>query len=120
MKTLELNWAIDKGDLGHRLERMREFLGKGYKVEVVLVKKRGKSKPASQEQMEGLVKGVRGAIEEGGWKEHKPMEGKIGGQVLIFAQGKVVKGKEGEGKDEEVEEGDIEEGEDGEKEEVGN
>ncbi|TVY52152.1 hypothetical protein LSUE1_G009697, partial [Lachnellula suecica] len=40
VKGLEMNWAIDKGDLGHRLGRLREWLGKGWKVEVVLAKKR--------------------------------------------------------------------------------
>ncbi|CAG8972046.1 hypothetical protein HYALB_00004910 [Hymenoscyphus albidus] len=105
-KTLELNWAIGRNDLAHRLEKMREFLRKGFKVEMVLVKKKAKGKPPiSMGVMEGLVRRIREVFGEGGWREHKEMEGSVGGQVTLFVQGRLEKGEKGEkgvGKEKEV------------------
>jgi translation initiation factor IF-3 len=88
VKTLELNWAIDPHDLGHRLRRMQEFLEKGYRVDVLLVGKRKKRKASPEEAAETLrrireeAEGVEGA------KEWKAMEGKVGGQVTVYLEGK--------------------------------
>lgn len=90
VKTIELNWAIEQGDLSHRMDRLREFLGKGYKVEVLLAKKR-KGRVATPEEGQALVSKIKEVITEGGWKEQKAQEGELGKQVTIFAEGKVVK-----------------------------
>ena len=91
-KTLELNWAIERGDEAHRVETLRKFLGKGFKVDVVLAKKR-KGKVVTEDVAGELVKRIRAVVkEEGkGWKEYKPMEGKVGGTVTIFCEGKLEK-----------------------------
>lgn len=83
-KTLELNWAIDKGDLGHRLDKMKQFLGKGHKVEIVLAGKR-KGKQATPEEAQALIQSILAAVEEvAGAREIKPMEGKLLGTTKIF------------------------------------
>jgi translation initiation factor IF-3 len=94
-KTLEINWAIEKGDEGHRMDTLRKFLAKGYKVDIVLAKKR-KGKVVTEDVARELVKRIQAVIkEEGrGWKEGKPMEGKVGGTVTIFAEGKAEKSGE--------------------------
>ncbi|KAH6680228.1 hypothetical protein B0J14DRAFT_578119 [Halenospora varia] len=89
-KTIELNWAIEQGDLAHRMDRLREFLGKGFKVEILLAKKR-KGRVATPEEGTALVNKIKEIITEGGWKESKAQEGELGKQVTIFAEGKVVK-----------------------------
>lgn len=88
-KTIELSWGIDGNDLGHRLAKMKEFLGKGNKVEMVLAKKR-KGKVATPEQAYALVARIKEAIEEvNGAKESKPMYGKLLETATIYADGTV-------------------------------
>ena len=88
VKTLELNWAIDGNDLGHRLERVAEFLGEGRRVEIVLAaKKRGRK--ASTAECEGVLKRIEGVAEEvRGASVLKALEGKVGGFGTMVLQGK--------------------------------
>lgn len=94
VKTLELNWAIDPHDLEHRLKRMRDFLAKGFRVDVVLIGKRKKRKASPEEAAETLrrVKDAMGEVE--GAREWKPMEGKVGLQVAVYMEGKAQKVEE--------------------------
>lgn len=94
VKTLELNWAIDPHDLGHRLKRMQEFLEKGYRVDVVLIGKRKKRKATPEEAAETLRRIREGAEEVEGAKEWKAMEGKVGGLVTVYLEGKAKKVEE--------------------------
>ncbi|KYG45160.1 hypothetical protein M433DRAFT_34797, partial [Acidomyces richmondensis BFW] len=88
-KTIELNWAIDPNDLGHRLERLAEFLGDGRRVEVVLAAKK-KGRKATMGECEALVKRVMETMERvKGAKELKPLEGQLGGFATWVLQGKV-------------------------------
>ena len=88
VKTLELNWAMDGNDLGHRLSKVEEFLRDGRRVEVILAsKKRGRK--ASVEECNEVLKRIRevvGGVE--GAKEAKGMEGKVGGFATLFFQGR--------------------------------
>lgn len=89
LKTIELNWAIDKNDLSHRLDKMKQFLSKGWRIDVVMAAKR-KGRKATIEEAEELLKMIRRSIAEiQGAREWKAMEGKAGAQATIFAQGKV-------------------------------
>lgn len=89
IKMIELNWAIDGNDLGHRTNKMKEFLAKGYRVEVVFAAKR-KGRKASPEECTNVLERVRGATQEvEGTKEWKPMNGKMGGQVTLYFEGKL-------------------------------
>ncbi|KAK2629207.1 hypothetical protein QTJ16_000027 [Diplocarpon rosae] len=93
-KTMELNWAIEKGDLAHRMGKLRMWLEKGWRVEVVLAgKKRGKK--ATEDEAKGLLAVIRSLLGGVGGKENKPMEGKLSrgegmgvGTVTLYLEGK--------------------------------
>lgn len=87
-KTIELNWAIGGNDLAHRMQRVKDFLEKGHRVEVVMAVKR-KGKKATEEEARELTEKVRKAIGEcEGARENRPMEGKLLGSATIYAEGK--------------------------------
>lgn len=87
VKTLELNWAIDRNDLGHRLDRVTEFLNEGRRVEIVLaVKKRGRV--ATADECQDVLKRIRDTVEGvKGAKVAKELEGKIGAMATMFLEG---------------------------------
>ena len=76
-KQLELNWAIDKHDLQHRLKRLGEFLQQGRRVEIVLARKRS-SRQATPQEAEDLIEKLQDKCKEAGGKEWREMEGRIG------------------------------------------
>ena len=91
VKTLELNWAIDGNDLGHRLERMREFLEDGRKVEVLLAAKK-KGRKATATECEGVLRRIRGVVDEvDGAKEDKAMTGSLGAFTTLAFVGRPIK-----------------------------
>jgi len=86
-KTIELNWAIEQGDLSHRLKKLQDFLGKGAKVEVLIAPKR-RGKIAAQEDAADVVKQVKAAaLEVPGAKELKGTNGIIGKEYTISFEG---------------------------------
>ena len=96
-KNLELNWAIAGGDLKHRLEKMKQFLGEGRKVEVLLgPKKRGKK--ASVEEAGGVLKAVREAVGECRGAHEVKREGEVGAVMTLVFEGKKVEKEEKEQK----------------------
>lgn len=87
-KNLELNWAIAGGDLKHRLEKMKEFLREGRKVELLLGPKR-RGRVASVEECRKVMAAVREAVGEcKGAGEAKEPEGKIGGVMTLVFEGR--------------------------------
>ncbi|RDL39430.1 uncharacterized protein BP5553_03770 [Venustampulla echinocandica] len=90
VKNIELNWAIESNDLGHRMDRLKEFLGKGYKVDLLLQKKR-KGRPTTMEEAQELVNTVKQTVEDAGGREYKEMTGDLLRQVMLFTVGKVQK-----------------------------
>lgn len=95
VKKMEINWAIDPNDLGHRLNKLREFLGKGYRVEVLLAGKRKGRRARFEEATEVLEKiralGISDECKALGWTEMKPPLGLLGGIMTIFLEGKLQK-----------------------------
>jgi len=87
VKTLELNWAIDGNDLGHRLEKVGGFLGEGRKVEIVLAAKK-QGRKATRAECEGVLGRIREAVAEVQGAKEVSMEGKVGGFVTMMLQGK--------------------------------
>jgi translation initiation factor IF-3 len=111
-KTIELNWAIGDNDLGHRLKKMKDFLGKGFKVEIILARKK-KGKQATTEECEALLKRIQAARKEvEGCREMKPMEGKVPtpekptGEVKLYFEGPKQKKARKDGKEQEDEDAD--------------
>ena len=92
-KQLEINWTINDNDLGHRLGKLREFLEKGLKVEMMFgVKRKGwrQRRQASEEDTRTLVDKIKKTMEAvEGAREWKPMSGKLGGQAVLHFEGKV-------------------------------
>lgn len=89
VKTIELNWAIDPHDLQHRLQRVKDFLSKGWRVDVVMAGKR-KGRKATPEEAKLLVERVREAVKEvEGSKEWRDMEGSLGATATIYLVGKL-------------------------------
>jgi translation initiation factor IF-3 len=89
-KTIELNYAIDAHDLQHRLQKLREFLEKGYRVEVVLARKR-RTRLTTIEERQKVLESVRAVLGEvkGGieWKKEDGVLEK--GSKRLFFQGKL-------------------------------
>ena len=87
-KTLELNWAVDQNDLGHRLDKMSEFLAEGRKVEIILASKK-KGRKATPAECQDVLKRIRETVDGvSGAKEAKSMEGKLGGFATMFFLGR--------------------------------
>ncbi|KXJ92925.1 hypothetical protein Micbo1qcDRAFT_160793 [Microdochium bolleyi] len=86
-KELEFNWAIAKGDMDTKLNRMAEFLRKGMRVEIMLAKKRG-SRVASMKEAEQLVQHIRDAVADVPHaKEVKKMDGLLGKVARLAFEG---------------------------------
>ncbi|KAK0720456.1 hypothetical protein B0H67DRAFT_576154 [Lasiosphaeris hirsuta] len=89
VKEIELNWAIAPNDLNTRLKQLKGFLNKGFRVQVLLLKKakRGK-RTASDEEAKALLATVKEFIEQvPETKEVKPIEGFVGKQIKLTLQG---------------------------------
>ena len=90
-KQLELGWAIDTNDLGHRMNKMKEFLEQGRRVEIIIATKK-KGRKVARDEASLLVKRIRERIAQvDGAKEWKDMQGVPGGMVTIFVEGKAKK-----------------------------
>lgn len=90
-KELEFNWALAPHDVEHKLRTLKKFLAKGYKVQLLMLKKAGKKGArATQKEAEALLDKVVEAIAEvPGSKEWKGREGPLLGSMRIFIQGKL-------------------------------
>lgn len=88
-KNLELNWAIGGGDLKHRLNKLKEFLGEGRRVEVLLgPKKRGRK--ATPDEANAVYKAVLEAVDECKGAKEVKREGTIGAVVTVIFEGQKV------------------------------
>ncbi|GAB7343899.1 hypothetical protein MBLNU457_1854t1 [Dothideomycetes sp. NU457] len=88
VKTLELNWAIDvNNDLNHRLNKVKEFLAEGRRVEIVLAKKK-RGRVATREECDNVLDRIKAVVEEvKGARQLKPMEGKVGAVAMLLLEG---------------------------------
>lgn len=84
-KRLELNWAIEGGDLKHRLNKLQEFLSEGRRVELQLSPKR-RGRQATSEEADALLKAVMQTVEQCEAREVKK-EGKVGAVLTMVFEG---------------------------------
>ncbi|KAI9692000.1 MAG: hypothetical protein M1820_009618 [Bogoriella megaspora] len=85
-KELEINWAIDKNDLQHRLKKMAQFLEQGRRVEVLLARKKG-GRQATPKEAESVTQIFRDKAKEVGGTEWRSMEGNLGMMAKLYFQG---------------------------------
>ncbi|TQS36331.1 hypothetical protein Golomagni_03224 [Golovinomyces magnicellulatus] len=75
-KIIEMSWAVENHDLETKLRRLREFLEKGYNVDLLLkAKKRGR--PVTLSEGENIIQKISETVTEVGGKQQKPPEGEI-------------------------------------------
>lgn len=107
MKEMEINWALAPHDLEHKMKSLRGFLAKGYKVQVLLMKKQGAKVRAKKEDAERVVQKIEEAMAEvKGSSEFKKRDGKLLGTMKISLQGKLQE-KTNKSTQQEAEEGDA-------------
>ncbi|KAH3939411.1 hypothetical protein HBH53_235090 [Parastagonospora nodorum] len=85
-KNMEFSWAIAGGDLKHRLSKLKEFLGDGRKVEVLMAPKK-KGRTATEDEASGVIAAVRGAVEEVKGAKEVKSEGEVGGIMMLTIEG---------------------------------
>lgn len=73
MKQLELNWAIGPNDLQHKLDRMKQFLDEGRRVELTIAKRR-RGRDATPDERRTLLAAIRAFVRDSeGVREWKAM-----------------------------------------------
>jgi translation initiation factor IF-3 len=85
-KNLELNWAIEAGDLKHRLNKFQQFLIEGKKVEILLGPKK-KGRKATPDEANAVLKAVRDAADKCPGAREVKSEGAVGAVLTIVFQG---------------------------------
>jgi translation initiation factor IF-3 len=103
-KELEINWATAPHDLEIKMRRLREFLGKGLRVEVRLLSKKSKKKgkrEATEDEAREVLKAVRKTALEDvvGAREVRPPDGMLLKKYTLFLEG-----PQGKRKDKQTEE----------------
>lgn len=89
-KEMEINWAVAPHDLEHKLRTLQKFLAKGYKVQMLLLKKRGSKVKVQEKEAKALLDKILETVAEvPGAKEWKKREGQVLGSLKIFLQGKL-------------------------------
>ncbi|MCJ1431240.1 hypothetical protein MMC27_000591 [Xylographa pallens] len=103
-KKLELSWGIGKHDLEHRMNKVREFLEDGRRVEIVVgaSRRKGQAKKAAKieaqeaaETFKTIREAVAGIDDVTEWK---PMVGSVGTMATLYLEAKTrkVKGNKAE------------------------
>ncbi|KAI9923586.1 hypothetical protein ASPWEDRAFT_172097 [Aspergillus wentii DTO 134E9] len=87
VKQIELNWAIDPHDLSHRMKQLTTFLDKGRRVEIVLIRKKGKRAPTVDE-IKNVMDTVMETTKAANAMQVKPMEGELGKFIKVVVKKK--------------------------------
>lgn len=93
-KQLELSWIVSDNDLGHRMARLKEFLEKGWRVEILFGSKRKgwkNKREATLEEANKVLEKIRKAVGEVEGAQEKQMQGEVGKEAVLSFEGKVKK-----------------------------
>lgn len=94
-KQLLLSWTVSDNDLGHRMARLKEFLEKGSKVELVFGSQRksgwAKKRAPTEEEANGVLEKIRKAVGEVEGAQEKEMQGTIGKEAVLSFECKAKK-----------------------------
>ena len=94
-KQLEVSWAVSDNDLGHRLARLKEFLEKGWRVEIIFGSKRKSGwmerKEASLEEANNVLEKIRKVVGEVKGAQERQMQGVVGKEAILSFEGKAKK-----------------------------
>lgn len=94
-KQLDLSWTMSDNDLGHRMAKLREFLEKGWRVEIVFGSQRRsgwtKKREASEEEARGVLEKIRKAVGEVEGAQEREMQGAVGKEAVLIFVGKAKK-----------------------------
>ncbi len=94
-KQLEISWAVSENDLGHRMARLKEFLKKGWRVEIVFGSKRKsgwmEKREASPEEANSVLEKIRKTVSEVEGAQERQMQGKVGQEAILSFEGKATK-----------------------------
>ena len=92
-KQIEVSWAIGPNDLGHKMNKLQQFLQEGRRVDILLSPR--KSKTFTKDQAQVVVQRIRKRIARiEGAREWKEMLGTVGENVTIYVEGKPKKATE--------------------------
>lgn len=81
-KEIQVTWGVAPGDLAHKLEKVRQELMGGRKVDLIFASKKGQVVPTKQE-MDARLKGVLETLTDVG-KEYLPREVRKTANVLYL------------------------------------
>ena len=90
-KQLEVSWHATDNDLSHRLRKLKEFLEKGWRVDLIFGR-RGRHREASQDNINRVSNRIKEVVKEvDGARETKALKGIEGGPATLSYEGKAKK-----------------------------
>lgn len=84
VKEVQMSWDMDSGDEKHKMGKVRKYMEKGYRVDLVYAGKPGKPAPERYKMVERINEALKGLEDVG--KEWKPREFR-GRVAAVFLQG---------------------------------
>lgn len=81
-KEIQVTWGVAPGDLAHKLQKARQELMGGKKVDLIFASKQGQVVPTKQE-MDDRLKGVLETLSDAG-KEYLPREVRKAATILYL------------------------------------
>lgn len=85
-KEVEMSWTIGPHDLATKTRQIGGFLDKGFKVELVMGKKK-RGKQATPEEIKAVLDKIKEEVDVHGGRETRPQEGTVGATLRMYFEG---------------------------------